>query len=132
MMLAFTLGSLVSSALNLLGEAALLGWRFPPLPSLREVLLVGLVGGLLLDLLGTLGQRTAVYRAVNLAVNALAFAIPVFSLLWLWLFWRVGVARPDLLLAGTAVIVVSNVMVALGGRPFPRRTVRRESGGGPL
>ena len=34
MVLAFTLGSFASSLLNLLGKAALLGWRFPPLPSL--------------------------------------------------------------------------------------------------
>ena len=132
MMLAFTLGSLASAGLNLLGEAALLGWRFPPLPSLREFLLVGLVGGLLLDLLGTLGQRTAVYRAVNLAVNALAFAIPVFSLLWIWLFWRVGVARPDLLLAGALVILFSNPLVALGDRVLPWLAAHRPSWGRPL
>ena len=132
MMLAFTLGSLASAGLNLLGEAALLGWRFPPLPSLREFLLVGLVGGLLLDLLGTLGQRTAVYRAVNLAVNALAFAIPVFSLLWIWLFWRVGVARPGLLLAGALVILFSNPLVALGDRVLPWLAAHRPSWGRPL
>ena len=49
-------------------------------------------------------------------MNTLAYAVPLFSLLWIWLFWRIGVARPDLLAVGTLVIVVSNLAVTLGDR----------------
>ena len=112
MMLVFTLGSLVSSLINLAGEAAVVGRIGLSFPSLREALLVGLLGGLLLDVLGTLGQRTAVYRALNLAVNALAYAIPLFSLAWIWLFWRIGVARPGYLLMGALMVVGANLLIS--------------------
>ena len=92
----------------------------------------GLLVGLLLDFLGTFGQGMAIYRAVNLAVNPLAFAVPVFSLLWVWLFWRIGVVRPDLLLAGMAVIVVSNVIVTLGDRMCSWLAGCHPPGGRPL
>ena len=65
-------------------------------------------------------------------MNALAFAIPVFSLLCIWLFWRVGVARPDLLLAGALVILFSNLLVALGDLALPWLAAHRPSWGRPL
>ena len=112
MMFAFTLGSLVSALVNLSGEFLIVGWWGSGSPvELGEALFTVVVGGVLLDMLGTLGQRTAVYRAVN----ALGYAIPLFSLTWIWLFWRIGVARPDYLLLGAVMIVVANLLVTLGG-----------------
>lgn len=123
MMFAFTLGSLVSALVNLSGEFLIVGRGSVSPVDLGEALFTMVVGGVLLDVLGTLGQRTAVYWAVNLAVNALGYAIPLFSLAWIWLFWRIGVARPDYLLLGAVMIVIANLLATFGGGGHPGGSV---------
>lgn len=42
-------------------------------------------------------------------------------LAWIWLFWRIGVAWPDLLMAGAVTMVVGNLIISLEWRFHPRR-----------
>ena len=82
---------------------------------LVPLVLAALCGGAALAL-PSFCWRKANFRAGDLAINALAYATPLLSLLWLFLLWDVGVARPDLLLFGAGAVAVSNTLIALRGR----------------
>ena len=55
--------------------------------------------------------RKAVLITPDLAVNALIYASPVVGLLWLGLFTDIIVARLDLLVAGSVLVAVANVLL---------------------
>ena len=47
----------------------------------------------------------------NLGINALGYAIPAISLVWLAIFWDIEVSRPDFLVIGTAAIISANLLI---------------------
>lgn len=47
----------------------------------------------------------------NLGINALAYATPIFSLMWLFLFSQVAPERPDYLVAGAVGIIIVNLLI---------------------
>ena len=55
--------------------------------------------------------RKAVLITPDLAVNALIYASPVVGLVWLGLFTDIIVARLDLLIAGSVMVAVANVLL---------------------
>ena len=55
--------------------------------------------------------RKAVLITPDLAVNALIYASPVVGLVWLGLFTDIIVARFDLLIAGSLMVAVANVLL---------------------
>ncbi len=55
--------------------------------------------------------RKAVLITPDLAVNALIYASPVVGLVWLGLFTDIIVARLDLLIAGSLMVAVANVLL---------------------
>ena len=75
--------------------------------------------------------RKAVLITPDLAVNALIYASPVVGLLWLGLFTDIIVARLDLLVAGSVLVAVANVLLnrpsagAIGDRLRPAGGKRR-------
>ena len=75
--------------------------------------------------------RKAVLITPDLAVNALIYASPVVGLVWLGLFTDIIVARLDLLVAGSLLVAVANVLLnrpragADGGLIRPQRRHRR-------
>lgn len=54
-------------------------------------------------------------RTRNLGINALVYATPCLSLIWLFVFSRVGVALPDYLVIGAALIVTANILINFEG-----------------
>ncbi len=76
------------------------------------------IGGLFTVFGGALAQGTGsiLWRKSNLisdhpSINAIAYAIPIFSLAWLAAFSFVGVPRPDYLVIGSAVIIAINLII---------------------
>ena len=62
------------------------------------------------------GTGSILWRHSNLlsdspSINAMAYGIPILSLLWLALFSFVGVARPDYLIIGAIAIVSANLLI---------------------
>ena len=63
-----------------------------------------------------LSVANILWRKVNLVttelgINALSYATPLFSLVWLFLFSQVNVARVDYLVIGTAAIIIANMLI---------------------
>ena len=74
-------------------------------------LTVAVVGGIFAFALANIFWRSAVLLTNNLGVNALAYAIPIFSLIWLFLFSQVNVARVDFLVIGATTIITTNLLI---------------------
>ncbi len=68
--------------------------------------------------------RKAVLITPDLAVNALIYASPVVGLLWLGLFTEIVVARLDLLVAGSLLVAVANVLLNRPGAGAGRDLLR--------
>lgn len=62
-------------------------------------------------LLGTVARRAAQLTTTNLGVSALAYATPIFSLIWLYLFWEIDISRYDYLAIGITSIIAVNVLL---------------------
>ena len=60
---------------------------------------------------GHLAWRAANVVTNNLGINAISYATPIFSLVWLFLFWTVDIARVDYLIIGTAAIITANLLI---------------------
>ena len=76
-----------------------------------EVFSVGVIVGVLLQASAAILQRKANLSTRNLGVNALGYAIPILSLIWLWIFSEINVLRPDYLILGAAAIVTANLLI---------------------
>ena len=76
-----------------------------------EVFSVGVIVGVLLQASAAILQRKANLLTRNLGINALGYAIPILSLIWLWIFSEINVLRPDYLLIGAAAIVTANLLI---------------------
>ena len=75
-------------------------------------LLVASIAGLTF-VIPNVAWRRANLMSTTLAINALAYATPLLSLVWLALLSQIGAVRMDLLLLGALLIVASNVGVSL-------------------
>ena len=106
LMLIFVLGTGFSAALNLL--LGLVSREVFPWGGLWVFLL-----GFLLDPLGTVLNRLAHVLTRTLALEAVAYAEPLLVILWLSLLMGLQVERVDVLLAGAALVVLSNLAVLL-------------------
>ena len=74
-------------------------------------LVIGVIGGGFVQVFSSIFYRKAVLSTDNLGINALGYAIPILSLMWLGLFSHIGVARVDYLVIGAAAIIVSNLLI---------------------
>lgn len=72
---------------------------------------VAVLGGLFLNSVPSVFWRKANLETRNLGINALGYATPLFSLLWLWCFAFVGVASWQYLVVGTAAVITVNLLV---------------------
>ena len=61
--------------------------------------------------LAIVARRAAQLATKNLGVNALAYATPVFSLAWLYLFWEIDISRYDYLAIGIVSIIAVNLLL---------------------
>ena len=71
----------------------------------------GLLGGVFVHAIPAVLLRIANTTTDNLGVNALAYATPVFTLVWLALFSDIAVASVPYLVIGTAAIVAANLLI---------------------
>ena len=74
-------------------------------------LMIALGGGCFAFALANIAWRTANLLTDNLGINAFSYATPIFSLIWLFLFAQVDVARVDYLIIGSAAIISANLLV---------------------
>ena len=102
--LAFLMSSSVS-----VGVSAVIG-RASLEPFDLQVLGTAVLGGFVVGI-GSLTWRKANLITTNLGANALAYAIPIFSLGWLALFSQVQLARLDYLIIGAAAIITANLLI---------------------
>ena len=72
---------------------------------------VAAAGGLLSSGLADVMFRAANTISDNLGVNAISYTTPLFALGWLSLFSTVEVARPDFLIIGAMIVVMSNLLI---------------------
>ena len=75
------------------------------------VFAVAIIGGIFTDAVATIAWRKSNLITNNLGINAMAYAIPVLSLLWLFVFSRAEVPRPDYLIMGAAAIITANLLI---------------------
>ena len=110
LMTAFLIGSAASSLLNLaVGSVVESSTIFEVRTSL--LLLGALVGGILLDAVGTVFNRTANLFTNDLGVNTLAYAIPPLALLWLFIFSESHLVRTDFIIVGASAILSANLLI---------------------
>lgn len=72
--------------------------------------IVALIFGVVLSF-GNIAWGKANFTTDNLGINALNYAIPILSLVWLLLFAQTAVARIDYLVMGAAAIVTANLLI---------------------
>ena len=105
LLVAALIASAVSGVIN-----AFAGMNSGEVLDSRTLLIAVVVGG------GANGIANLAWRKVNLStdnlgVNALAYATPIFSLAWLFLFYQVAPERPDYLVAGAVGIIIVNLLL---------------------
>lgn len=61
--------------------------------------------------IGSILWRKANFATENLGINALVYATPVFSLVWLYVSSEAHVPRADLLIIGAAAIITANLLI---------------------
>ena len=77
--------------------------------SLHQLIYAAL-GGPIVNLIGTVAFRAASSNPSNFGANALSFAHPLVTLLWLWLLSLLHVPHLDYLIIGTMGIVASTLL----------------------
>ena len=112
LVLAFSLGSLLSSALNFL-LWGVSGFHGLGAGSGVSLLAAAFLGGLVLDAGGTVLNRRANLSSASLMVNSVGYLTPVFALCWIFLLGFSGVSNLPLFLTGTFLVLVG---AALAGR----------------
>ena len=76
-----------------------------------EAMVLAVMGGIFANAVANIAWRNASLTTDNLGINAIGFAIPLLSLLWLFWIAQVSVARFDLLLIGTVAIITANLLL---------------------
>ena len=70
-----------------------------------------IIGGFTCLSIANILWRKVNLTTTELGINALSYTTPLFSLLWLFLFAQVNVARIDYLVIGTAAIITANLLI---------------------
>ena len=104
-LVASCIGNFVGSGLN-----AIVGFSTGE-PILAGAAVVGIVGGMFAHALANIAWRAANLMTDNLGINAFSYATPIFSLVWLFLFAEVDIARVDYLVIGAAGIISANLLI---------------------
>lgn len=104
--IANTIGSLIAAPTN-----ALLGFANGESLSLNSLIISVLVSGFIVHTFANTIWRLANIKTDNLGINAMAYGVPVLSLLWLALFSYVGDVRGDFIIIGTAAIISANIFI---------------------
>ncbi len=76
-----------------------------------RILLTAVVLGAAINGIANVAWRKANLITDNLGINALANTTPVFSLVWLFLFFQVAPERPDYLVIGAVGIITVNLLI---------------------
>ena len=76
-----------------------------------DAIAIAMLGGVFALALGNISWRAANVVTDNLGINALAYAIPIFSLIWLFLFAEVNIAKVNYLIIGTVAIISANLLI---------------------
>ena len=76
-----------------------------------QAVLAGVAGGLIIGAPPAILFRKANLLTTNLGINSIGYATPVFALVWLFLFSRVGVVHPDHLVIGAVAIIAANLLI---------------------
>lgn len=104
-LVAFLVANTVSAAINFFA-----GTASGESIDLRMLLIAVFLGGAT-NWIANVSWRKANLSTDNLGINALAYATPIFSLAWLFLFSQVAPERPDYLLAGAVGIIIVNLLI---------------------
>ena len=104
-LVAFLVASTVSAVVNTFA-----GMSSGESMDLRTLLIAVFLGGAT-NWVANVTWRKANLSTDNLGVNALAFATPMFSLMWLFLLYQVAPERPDYLVAGAVGIIIVNLLI---------------------
>ena len=105
-MLAFTITHTISLPINLI-IALLTGETFDP-----AQITLALLAGIFIQGSGSILFRLANVLTENLSVNAIYYATPCLTIIWL-LFIQQPVPNPHYLIAGTVAIIAANLILAL-------------------
>ena len=103
--IALLLTSLVSAV-----SSAIIGFGASENLSLNSSF-VAVVGGVMTYAASSIAWRGANLTSSNVGINAMIYAAPVLSLLWLFFFADAVVARLDYLVVGAAAIVTANLLI---------------------
>lgn len=76
-----------------------------------RILIYALAAGGVAHTVATMAWRAANLMTTNLGINALSYATPVVTLVWLFLFAEVDIARTDYLIMGAAAIITANLLI---------------------
>ena len=76
-----------------------------------ESLGIAMVTGVLVASVGRTAWRTAYLTTTNLGISALAYAVPVVSLMWLIVFDQTEILRLDYLVIGGVAIVITSLLI---------------------
>lgn len=74
-------------------------------------LFIAIACGAFANGLGHLAWRAANVMTNNLGINAISYSTPIFSLIWLFLFWTVDIVRVDYLIIGAVAIISINLLI---------------------
>ena len=91
----------IHAAAGLIGGETITGWS----------LAIAVLGGGFVQALSSIVYRMAALKTSNLGINALGYAIPVLSLIWLAISSQISVARVDYLVIGAAAIITANLLI---------------------
>ena len=104
-LVAFLIANTVSAIVNTFA-----GFSSGESMDLRVLLIAVFLGGAT-NWVANVAWRKANLTTDNLGINALAYATPIFSLIWLFLFSRVAPERLDYLIAGAVGIIIVNLLI---------------------
>ena len=111
--IAYLVANLVSTPTN-----ATIGLMLGEAMDIRTLLIAALAGGSA-NIIASLSWRKANLITDNLGINAMVYSTPIFSLLWLFLFWNISIERVDYLVVGAAGIITVNVLINVYESPRP-------------
>ncbi len=106
LIIALTFANAVSVPVN-----AVVGLAKGETISLQSLAIGIFIGGTLIQAIPSIAWRAANLVTHNLGINAMLYLVPIVSLLWLWVFSHIGVARLDYYIIGIAGIFTANLLI---------------------
>ena len=76
-----------------------------------ETFMYGMLWGFVINAMANIAWRYANLTTDNLGINALSYATPIFSLVWLFWFSEVNVHRADFLIIGAVAVIAANLLI---------------------